>query len=328
MRRVVSAWLAAALMSGGVAVAQVSRSVLPGVAPPPAASAPAARLVCPPALPQATAAEQAAAVRDRGLLWRATRDGRTLHLYGTLHVGKPHWKKLGPRTMAALQGSDVIALEIDPLDPALAEAMAELPHPKQFPAALRDRLDGAYRRACMAPEAMATLHPLLQVTTLTVMEARWFGMDPAYSAELTLATQAKSGGRRLVALETPQLQIRALVPADEAEARTMLEQGLDQLENQSARRVLQKLAAAWEKGDLATLEDTSAWCECQMSEADRALMARLTDARNQALAHGIVAQHQAGKRVFAAVGALHMAGPQSLPRLLEKQGFKVERVRF
>lgn len=319
------------LWAAGVFAAEPSpplRSVLPAVAPPPAASAPAARLQCPPALPQSSAAEHAAAPRDRGLLWRATRDGRELHLYGTLHVGKPHWKKLGPRTSAALQRSDVVALEIDPLDPALAEAMAALPHPKKFSAALRERLDLAYRRACMAPEAMATLHPLLQVTTLTVMEARWFGMDPSYSAELALAAQARGNGRRLVALETPELQIRALVPADEAEVGAMLEQGLEQLENQSARRVLRRLATAWEQGDLATLEDTAAWCECQMSESDRALMARLTDARNSALAAGIVAQHRAGKRVFAAVGALHMAGPQSLPRLLEKQGFKVERVRF
>jgi len=283
---------------------------------------------CPPALPQSSAAEQAAAPRDRGLLWRATRDGRVLHLYGTLHVGKPHWRKLGPRTAAALRDSEVLALEIDPLDPTLAEAMAALPHPRQFTAAERERLDRAYRRACMAPESMATLHPLLQLTTLTVLEARWFGMDPSFSAELVLAAQARGPGRRVVALETVATQLRALVPADEAEARTQFEQGLAQLENQSARRVLHKLAAAWERGDLATLEDPAAWCDCTLAEADRALMARLTDARNAQLAAGIVAQHRAGKRVFAAVGALHMAGPQSLPRLLEQQGFKVERVRF
>jgi uncharacterized protein YbaP (TraB family) len=41
-----------------------------------------------------------------------------------------------------------------------------------------------------------------------------------------------------------------------------------------------------------------------------------------------VAQHREGRRVFAAVGALHMVGPQSLPRLLERQGFRVERIRF
>jgi uncharacterized protein YbaP (TraB family) len=312
----------------GAAAAEATRSLLPAVASPSLAGAPAARALCPPALPQASPAEQAAAPRDRGLLWRATRDGRVLHLYGTLHVGKPHWKKLGPRTSAALRDSDVLALEIDPLDPALGAAMAELPYPRQFSAAMRERLDLAFRRACMAPEALAALHPLLQLTTLTVMEARWFGMDPAYSAELTLAAQPRNGSRKLVALETPALQIRALVPAEETEAQAMFEQGLEQLENESARRVLQKLATAWEKGDLATLEDTRAWCECQLNDTDRALMARLTEARNAALAAGIVAQHRAGKRVFAAVGALHMAGPQSLPRLLEQQGFKVERIRF
>jgi uncharacterized protein YbaP (TraB family) len=297
MRR---AWLACLLLAGAAA-AQPE--------PPPA------QATCPPALPQASAAEQGAPARDRGLLWRATRDGRTLHLYGTLHVGKPHWRKLGPRTAAALRDSDVVALEIDPLDPALAAAMAAVAHPRRFPAALRDRLDQAYRRACMAPEALATLHPLLQVTTLTVMEARWLGMDPAFSAELVLATQARGAGRRVVALETPELQVRALVPADEGE-------------DQSARRVLGRLARAWEHGDLATLQDPAAWCECEMNEVDRALMARLTDARNAALAEGIVAQHREGRRVFAAVGALHMVGPQSLPRLLERQGFRVERVRF
>jgi uncharacterized protein len=31
---------------------------------------------------------------------------------------------------------------------------------------------------------------------------------------------------------------------------------------------------------------------------------------------------------LAAVGALHMTGAQSLPRLLAKRGFKVERIGF
>jgi hypothetical protein len=327
MRRLGLALALLALAAPGAAEPP-ARSLLPALATPATASAPPARPACPPALPQSSAAEQAAPPRDRGLLWRATRDGRVMHLYGTLHVGKPHWRKLGPRTAAALRDSDVVALEIDPLDPALTEAMAALPHPRAFPAALRERLELAYRRACMAPEALATLHPLLQVTTLTVMEARWFGMDPSFSAELVLAAMARGNGRRLVALETPALQVRALVPADEAEARTLLEQGLAQLESETARRVLARLARAWEQGDLATLENPAAWCECTLGDADRALMARLTDARNAALAAGIVAQHRAGRRVFAAVGALHMAGPQSLPRLLEQQGFKVERVRF
>jgi uncharacterized protein YbaP (TraB family) len=38
--------------------------------------------------------------------------------------------------------------------------------------------------------------------------------------------------------------------------------------------------------------------------------------------------HAAGKRVFAAVGVLHMTGPRSLVKLLEQRGFVVERVVF
>jgi uncharacterized protein YbaP (TraB family) len=92
--------------------------------------------------------------------------------------------------------------------------------------------------------------------------------------------------------------------------------------------VMARLAAAWEAGDLAALDDYAAWCECIADEEDRAAMRRLNDERNPRLADGIEAQHRQGRRVFAAVGALHMTGPQSLPRLLAERGFKVERVPF
>ena len=57
-------------------------------------------------------------------------------------------------------------------------------------------------------------------------------------------------------------------------------------------------------------------------------MRKLNDERNPPLADGIEAQHSQGQRVFAAVGALHMTGPQALPLLMAQRGFQVERVRF
>jgi hypothetical protein len=279
--------------------------------------------VCPPTLP---ADAGAAAARDRGLLWRISRNGRSSYLYGTLHVGKPAWRRFGRQLAAALRASDVLALEIDPDDPALARAMAETRPPQPLPEDLQRRLAQAYERACVAPESMASLHPVLQASTLTVLEARWLGLDPGHALEQLLAAQARAAGHRVVALETALQQIQALVPDDEAEARQMLDQSLQQLEDASGRRVLAHLAAAWERGDLAALEDYEHWCECVESEADRAFLRRLNDERNPALADGIEAQHRLGRRVFAAVGALHMTGPQSLPRLLEKRGFKVERL--
>jgi uncharacterized protein YbaP (TraB family) len=279
---------------------------------------------CPPPLANAT---DTAAPRDRGLLWKATRNGRVLYLYGTLHVGKPQWKRLGPATAAALKASDTLALEVDPNDPDVLKAMNEIRHPREVPAELQQRLSKAFERACMASEALATLHPVLQATTLTMMEARWLGMDAGYATEQVLIGAVKPT-RKLVALESALQQLQALVPAEDAEANSALDQSLQQLEDQTARRVLARLAVAWEEGNLAVLEAYDQWCECADSEADRAFLRKMIDERNTGLAAGIAAQHKAGKRVFAAVGALHMTGPVSLPKLLEQSGFKVERVPF
>ncbi len=292
------------------------------------ASAAAPAPVCPPTVQAGVPPPPGVAVKDRGYLWRVSRDGRSSWLFGTLHVGKPAWKRFGPQLASALRASDVLALEIDPNDPALLAALADIQPPASLPEAVQARLAKAYERACVAAESLATLHPVLQVTTLIVLEARWLGMDPLHALEQTLAQQAKYQGRKVVSLETAAQQMAALVPDDKAEALLLLEQSLGQLEDQSGRRVLARLARAWESGDLPALEDYASWCECAASDADRNFMRKLNDERNSPLADGIEAQHKQGQRVFAAVGALHMTGPLSLPRLFEQRGFKVERINF
>ena len=319
LARRVAALGCAVVAAGGWA--QQPAASAPGTAPP-ASVTPAA---CPPPLPvQASTAPE----RDRGLLWRITRDGRSSWLYGTLHVGKPAWKRLGPQVSAALRRSEVLALEIDPSDPALQAALQDLQHPGLLPEPLQQRLNQAYARACIAPESMATLHPVLQATSLMVLEARWLGMDPSLALEQLLLAQVRGTGRRVVSLETAAQQKAVLVPTDPAEALAALAQSLAQLEDGSSRRVMERMVAAWERGDLAALDDYASWCECANSPEDQAYMRKLNDERNGPMAAGIEAQHRSGKRVFAAVGALHMTGPQSLPRLLERLGFQVERVRF
>ena len=275
---------------------------------------------------------------DRGMLWRVTRDGRSSWLYGTVHVGKPEWQRFGPQLRSALNASDVLALEIDPNDPNLAAELLDTGPPLAMPAALRARLAQAIERACVDAASLAMLHPMLQVTTLTVLEARWLGLDPAFAMEQLLIAQMRGMGRPVVALETAAQQKAALLPtpvaaqsaATEADASVLatLAHSLAQLEDQSARRVLARLVQVWERGDVDLLSQYERWCECAQTADDRAAMARLNDDRNPALAAGIVAQHKAGRRVFAGVGALHMTGPQALPLLLAQQGFRVERVAF
>jgi uncharacterized protein YbaP (TraB family) len=289
-----------------------------------APTAPADNPGCPPPLDMNVPARGA----DRGLLWRLRRDGRVSYLFGTVHVGKPAWSRLGPVTTAALRATDILALEIDPTDPAIIAALADQGPGPPLPAPLQRRLLLAIERGCASVLAMAAMHPVLQATTLTVLDARWLGMDAAHSMELTLVQQARALRRRVISLETAEQQKTALVPSDPAEAEAVLVQTLEQLENQTSRRVLERLVRAWEPGDLETLENYERWCECAATEEDRAFMRRINDERNGPLAERIEALHKQGRRVFAAIGALHMTGPQALPRLLAERGFTVERVDF
>jgi uncharacterized protein YbaP (TraB family) len=295
-----------------------------------AAQQPAAS--CPPT-PQPPSAEQVQAAqqqaRDRGFLWRVTRDGRSAWLFGTIHLGRPMWLFHGPQVRQALAASDTLALEIDVGDTAaLMQAAAAAPSAGPLPAALRQRLERQAVAACLPPQLLAQQHPMLQLTTLAVMAARWDGLDAAYGQEFLLTAHARAARLRVVALETPARQMQALIPPAGTPLEDLISRGLDQLEQGVMRRITARLVAAWERGDLAELEDYERWCECVASAEERALMRRLNDERNPAMAERIDALHRDGKRVFVAVGALHMTGPQGLPRLLRERGYGVERVAF
>ncbi len=297
-------------------------------------SAPAAWAdACPPPLPALTAAQQQSAARaapDRGFLWTLQRDGRTSYLYGTLHVGKPTWTLPGPKVAAALAASDTLALEIDPADPALREPPAADREAAvtPLPPALQARLARQIAAACLPPGAFEGVSPALQVVALGVLEARWVGLDPAYAQEPALAARERAAGRPVRALESVAMQRELLAPAAPDAARAEVEAGLAELERGRGRATIERLAQAWNHGDLATLASYERWCDCIHDAADRAQMRALNDARNPALADGIAALHAQGRRVFAAVGALHMTGPQGLPRLLAARGFRVTRVAF
>ena len=287
---------------------------------------------CPPqaAVPTPQQVQAAGArARDRGFLWRVSKDGRTHHLFGTVHVGKFDWVFPGPRLRAALMDAEVAAFELDPLDPAVQSSLRGAGGSSApLAPALGQRLARQVERACLPAQAVAGMHPLLQAITVLLLEAARDGLQAAWGQEFALAGFARARNLRVVALETPERQLAALIPPDPALVEQLLASSIDQLDNGQARRVLARLAAAWERSDLDELSHYERWCDCMNTAEERALMSAINDERNPAMADRIAALHEEGRRAFVAVGALHMTGPQGLPRLLEARGFRVERVDF
>jgi uncharacterized protein YbaP (TraB family) len=253
------------------------------------------------------------------------------YLYGTVHVAKREWMVPGPAVAGALAASDTVALELDLLDPEvqrrLAHGIAAAPR-MPLPEALRLRLARRADAECLPPEALAGLGPELQVATLSSLVGRRDGLDPSYGIDAVLAGQGHASGKAVVSLETPELQLAALQMASPAEALEFIDSSLAEIESGRAAPALRRIAQVWADADLDTLTDYASWCDCLHTPADRAAMARLLDARNPALARGIEALHHRGRRVFAAVGSLHMIGPLGLPAILARHGFEVERVHF
>ena len=289
---------------------------------------------CPPPAQVPTAAQVQAGLqgaRDRGFLWRISRDGRSSHVFGTVHVAQADWMYPGPRVAEAMRASDTFALELDLLDPGvmkrLVEAMAAQPR-TALPEPLQQRLQQWAEAECLPAPALATLSPEMQVITLASLSGRRAGLDPAFGIDMFLSGWAHAQRKSVVSLETPELQLKALQMASPDETIEFIERALDEMTPGTPSPTMLRLAQAWADADLASLSAYADWCDCLKTATDRALMARLLDDRNPALADAIAALHASGSRVFAAVGSLHFIGPLGLTALLEQRGYRVERVAY
>jgi uncharacterized protein len=281
----------------------------------------------PPTQQQISAAQ--ANARDRGALWSATKDGRTSYLYASIHLGKLDWTFHGPQVLKAFQQTDALALEIDLLDPNVMQRSTVIQQKKalKLPADLQRRLRTQLQVACLPVTQMEAMHPILQAFTVQIMLARHQGLEVAYAQELTFSFMAQQTKKKIISLETVDLQMAALLPSDPKEGIAIVEQMLKQLETGTAKTVLAQLSGYWESGNVEQVSRYEEWCQCMSTELERNYLHRLNDGRNPHLADRIASEH-VKQSLFAAVGMLHMTGSQSLPKLLEERGFKVERIVF
>ncbi|WP_461548809.1 TraB/GumN family protein, partial [Sphaerotilus sulfidivorans] len=228
---------------------------------------------------------------------------------------------------APVAPADRVAFELDLLDPDVLQRLqraARVPAGQpRLPDALAERLAQQRSLACVG-SLLEGLRPELQVITLVSLSLRGDGLDPAWGIDGWLARLAHARRQTVLSLETPEQQVALLVAPRPAEVATVVRRGLDELEDPATRRVALRLAEHWAASDLAAIENFAQWCGCLESEAERQAHQAGVLARNPAMAERIATMHQRGARVFAAVGALHMTGPEGLPALLARRGFQVE----
>ena len=287
---------------------------------------------CPPTptVPTATEiAELQKSAKDRGFLWRISKGGAASYLYGTIHVSKREWAFPGPQLVQAVLQSDTVALELNPLDPATMAQLVQGMLDKTglgLPAALEARVARQAAASCVPAAQIKALRPEFQIVMLTVLALKRQGIDPNYGADSVIAGIASSTKKTIEALETVADQLKLMQADNPAQALVGVEEGLVQLENGSAQTLMGKLAQSWADSDHITFNSYADWCQCINTDKERAEMKRTLDDRNLPMADHIDTLHTQGRKVFTAVGALHMIGPMGLPALMQQRGFVVEKV--
>jgi uncharacterized protein YbaP (TraB family) len=170
-------------------------------------------------------------------------------------------------------------------------------------------------------ENLARFRPWFATLTLSVHVAQAAGFDAKLGVERVIIPIAREQKDKILMMETPEAQIKALATLDGPEVLDNFDYAIADLVDFNGK--IQPQLAAWRSGDLDTLDKLSA--APMRNTAPAAYRAMLVN-RNANWVPRIETWLQGKGNYFVAVGAAHLAGPDSVIAMLAKKGIKAERV--
>ncbi|TXC68849.1 TraB/GumN family protein [Sphingorhabdus soli] len=279
-------------------------------------------------------AANGAAAFDRGdadpAIWVIKDADTTIYLFGTIHLLKPDLVWFDDAVKTAFDASDELVLEMVEPDAATMQQVIMARAMASDGIALRDRLDDAQRtrydaalgQMGMAPATFDKLKPWAAAITLSTMPMQKLGFDPDAGVEKIVANGAKSGGKKIAAVETFDEQIGffdALPVADQIAFLMATIDGLPDLAKETAR-----MERDWATGDVA---DLAALLNEGLKTTPTLGKILLAD-RNARWAAWLDERMKQPGTVFMAVGAGHLAGDASVQAYLAQRGIVATRIDY
>jgi len=267
-------------------------------------------------------------------MWKVKGVHGTVYLFGSVHVMKPEVQWETPKVKAALVESDVLYLEIPDVDPEAMKAMQpmvlqmgmDVAHPlsTKISKADVDLLDAAVKGLGMPGEAaFEPMKPWMAYTVLSVLPAMKAGYATDSGIDAKLAAEAKSLNKPVKGFETAIEQMHFLADMPEAEQVEMLHKTLIDLPKSQTQ--LEAMVGDWTRGDV---DKIAAMENDELKVKYPVLYEKLLVKRNEHFAKDLTGmlKDPATGTVFVTIGAAHLAGPDGVGKMLEKNGFSVVRV--
>lgn len=254
----------------------------------------------------------------------------SVYLVGSVHLLPPRAYPLPPAFETAYQASDLLMFETDMAALQSPQTQFRLMGEAAYPAgvSLGSSLPPALLRRLQTPAQnlgvpFAVLDRFKPWFAATLIELSAF-TKAGFRADLGLDThfyqRALSDNKGVYGLETLDAHLAVLTEMPPALSQAYLSDTLHNLSELD--EAPNKLFDFWNTGNAAGL---SAYVE-EQSQADPALYRRLVEARNKAWLADIEALLNGNVNAMIVVGALHLAGAQGLPKLLQARGYKPEQL--
>lgn len=275
---------------------------------------------------------------SQGFLWKVENNGNVVYLLGSIHVGDEALYPLRTEITEAFDASDVVVTEVDvtkPLTKKEEEAIQKLMYYE----------DGKTLRDHVSPEIYAKLVDLAKKKGLNMQVIDktkvWFlnlilqellpedeKISSEYGIDIHFLEAAAEQKMPNLELETAYLQYNMLSSSSDEYQESSLATTLQMIEyadqGYDVNSGSDYLLDIWKAGDLATLDSMA---ESIKKEELDYYNGMLTN-RNKGMTEKVIGylNGKETKTYFVIAGALHMAGPDSIIKMLEAQGYKVDRL--
>ena len=284
-----------------------------------------------PACAKGASAPAAAAKDADPALWVVKDADTTIYLFGTIHVLKPGMTWFDDAVKAAFDRSDEVKLELVMPDPATMQGLVQStgvappgtpPLTERLPVAKRAAFTRAVVDAGLPADALDKYKPWLAATQLSIAPLSKLGYDATNGPEQVITAAARAAGKPLTGLETAEQQLGYFGGLSDAAQISFLTSTMDELP--TAATTMSQMVDDWAAGRPDRLaEDMNE----SLKDSPEVAKVLLVD-RNKRWASWIRQRMTKPGTVFVAVGAGHLAGPDSVQAQLAKAGVKARRIAY
>lgn len=264
-------------------------------------------------------------------LWKLADADTTIYLFGTVHILPDKFRWRDAAIDRALAASDSLTLELvlDRDPGAVADSLMTLgraaglpPLAERVPAAKRAALAALVRDSGLSSQLLDGMKSWAAGVILIGAAMKQAGLATSADSgvEPQLTAQFRAAGKPIDGLETAAQQLGFFDALPEPAQRAFLLATLD--DPAKARAEFDRMVAAWARGDVAAIERSFA-TDPEFTPALRDVLVRR---RDQAWATVLARRLDRPGTSFVAVGAGHLAGPDSVQHMLALKGYKVIRV--